>query len=234
MARPTFNLRNFDFLDLGSKKGGSILYCQERFSKIYNKNLKGIGVDINPVSVDYAIGNGFPSFVHDITKLKINNYKFKFISSLDFMEHLPNKEYVPKVVENISNLASDFLFIRHPSFEDLDYLKGLGLKIDWNDWSGHSAMMRVDEFTEIFNNLGLSKYCIVFRNPILSSDSPRIIPIDAPVDSHEYDKSMGNKKSFKFNKPIYAQIDMFVALKDIKKDKWNRIVEESIKIQKFL
>lgn len=128
-----YNLADYDFLDLGSKKGGSIDYCVKRYSKNRLQRVKGLGIDLNPEHVKEARNAGFDVLEQDILKLDIK-HKFKFVSALDFLEHLPNIAEAEKIVNKMTELATDFLFIRHPSFEDIEYLKSLNLKITWSDW----------------------------------------------------------------------------------------------------
>lgn len=212
---------DYDFLDLGAKKGGSIDYCQKRFGA-----KQGLGIDLGVETTQYANETGHTVLQEDALKFTAP-IKFRFTSMLDFLEHLPTMEMAQTVIKNYSELSTDFLFIRHPSFEDIDYLKELGLKITWHDWEGHTNLMRLSDYADTFHSLGLNQYCFFYRKPIYSSDDPVVIPVDAPVNEHAYDKKMGKKESFKFPRPLFGQIDIFVALRKFEKEEWNRIVEGS-------
>jgi len=223
--RHDYDLNKYDFLDLGSKKGGSIEYCIKRYSKNRLQKIKGLGIDIDPKHVIEAREAGFDVLEQDILKLDIK-HKFKFVSALDFLEHLPSIKEAERIVKKMTELATDFLFIRHPSFEDIEYLKSLNLKITWTDWSGHTALMKTYDFANMFNKLGFRQYCFVYKRPILNSKSELIIPLQAPVNSHAYTKKMGEKKVINFEKPIYSQIDIFLALRPIELKEWNWISRE--------
>jgi len=220
-----YNLADYDFLDLGSKKGGSIEYCVKRYSKNRLQRVKGLGIDLNPEHVKEARNAGFDVLEQDILKLDIK-HKFKFVSALDFLEHLPNIAEAEKIVKKMTELATDFLFIRHPSFEDIEYLEPLDLKLTWSDWRGHTALMRTYDFANMFNKLGLKQYCFIYKKPIWDSSSPFIVPLSAPADTREYTKEIGKKNDLKFIKPVYSQIDIFVSLRPISFKEWNWITRE--------
>lgn len=215
-----YDLSKYDFLDLGSKKGGSIQYCQKRFSA------KGIGIDINEDHVKVGLAAGYDMIKQDILKLDID-HKFKFVSALDFLEHLPNIEAAERIVKKMSELASDYLFIRHPSFDDIEYLESNELKITWTDWEGHTAMMRAYDYANMFRKLGLNQYCFLYRKDLVDSSNEFVVPLKAPVNTLKYSKDLGPKKRLKFSKKVYSQIDIFVALKPIDFDTWNRITSGS-------
>lgn len=215
----------FDFLDLGCKTGGSIDYCAKRYRQSRFNTLNGLGIDINHENVQKAKKAGYQVIEQDILKLKLN-HKFQFVSALDFLEHLPGISSAEQIIAKMTTLATDFLFIRHPSFEDIEYLASMDLKITWSDWRGHTALLRSYDYANIFNKLGYKQYCFVFKRPIWDSSSKFIIPLSAPIDTHEYTKDLGKKKHIKFAKPIYSQIDIFVALKPIEFDRWNWIARE--------
>ncbi len=223
-----YDLAKYDFLDLGSKNGGSINYCAKRYRRSSNPEdyAKGIGIDINPKSVAKARAAGFDTIEQDILKLDIN-HKFRFVSALDFLEHMPGVAAAEKIVNKMSELATDFLFIRHPSFEDVEYLKELGLKITWTDWDAHSAPIKLYDYAEMFNKLGLRQYCFNFKGDLVNSDNEYVVPLDAPVNTLKYDKDLGKKKKVKFDKKVFSQIDIFVALRPIDHKIWNWITREA-------
>lgn len=225
---PKYDLAQYDFLDLGCKNGGSIGYCAKRFRTGREKSdyAKGIGIDINPESVAQARAAGFDAIRQDILKLEID-HKFKFVTALDFLEHLPDFNEVEKMLKKMSELATDFLFIRHPSFDDVEYLKSFGLKITWTDWVGHTAMMKTYDLINMFNRLGLKQYCFIYKGDLVDSKNEFVVPLNAPVDSTRYSKELGRKKLIKFEKKVYSQIDIFVALRPIEPKRWSWITRES-------
>lgn len=214
------NMRLYDFLDLGSKDGGSIDYCKSRFHA-----RRGLGVDFRGQYVDEANSMGRDTLNEDVLKLEIA-HKFRFISMMDFLEHLLSKEDSFKVIEKTSQMATDFLFIRHPSFEDVGYLKQLGLKMSWHDWKGHTNMLTLQDYLTMFDKLGLNKYFVRYISPINTTASKFVVPLDAPVDTLAYDaKKHGKKPKVKFDKTLYAKLDIFVPLRNFSKSEWDEITK---------
>src|SRR5690606_19700415 len=114
------------------------------------------------------------------------------------------------------------------SFEDQEYLKSLGLKITWHDWEGHTNMMLLADYFNIFARLGLVHYCVINRKPILSTDDPVVIPLSAPINTHEYSEKLGSKPKVKFDRPIYGQFDIFVTLRPLDRTEFMRLIATSI------
>lgn len=194
----------YDFLDLGCKKGGSIDWCQRKYGG------KGLGVDLNPEWVDEAVRSGFDAICRDVLKLRFKKNSFRYIAMLDFLEHLPNEKAVKKVLKKCKKWARESFFIHHPSFEDIEYLKKLGLKIDWTDGYNHTCPLTINDFKRIFKELEFKHYKIERKKPINDSSDPHIIPLDAPYDTHLYNEKLGPKKKIKFKKPIYGRIEIMV------------------------
>lgn len=212
----------YDFADFGSCEGGSIDYCRRRFGAE-----RGIGIDILQHEVDKMRSLGLDALCADITRFECPTASFRFVSMMDFLEHLPDFGVVERILDKARHIARDFLFIRHPSFEDEHYLNAVGLKQYWTDWpgpGGHTAKMTVADFTGMFARLGLSQYSITYRKPALDSSDPVILPIDAPPNQHDYDAAQhGPKPSIHFPRPLYGQIDIFVAVRSIRQTDWAKL-----------
>lgn len=212
--------KRYDFLDLGCSEWGSIAYCQNRF----NARL-GLGLDIDPLKLEKARQQGYEIICQPIEQCDFPAKSFRFISMLDFLEHLPSFAVVEILLQKAARWAFDFLFIRTPSFEDVDYLRALKLKQYWIDWSGHPTHIFLDRLLSVFQRLGLEQYYLSFQKPALTSDDPCILPLSAPRNQHEYDpKAHGPKPFISFPRPIYGQIDVFVALRSFEQQEWHKIV----------
>ncbi|MCB9854446.1 MAG: class I SAM-dependent methyltransferase [Phycisphaerales bacterium] len=213
----------FDFADFGSCEGGSIDYCSRRFNAP-----RGLGIDILESEVEKMRASGFDALCADITKFDCPTASFRFVSMMDFLEHLPDFDVVREIVAGAKRIARDFLFIRHPSFEDEHYLNAVGLKQFWTDWpgpGGHTAKLTVADFTALFDSLGFNQYKIHFRSPALDSNDSVILPIDAPPNQHHYSSEAHGPKPFvKFPRPLFGQIDFFVAVRPIRQQEWSQII----------
>ncbi len=194
----------YDFLDLGSKKGGSIDWCQRNYGG------KGLGVDYNPEWVEIANKNDLDSIQGDAMKVDFPKNSFKYVVMMDFLEHLADEKETITLLENCKKWSRDFFFIHHPSFEDIEYLKKLGLKIDWTDGYGHSNPLTIKDYKRIFKKLGLNDYEIKPVKPMLDSSNEHIIPLKAPHNTHMYSEALGPKKIVKFDHPVYSRFEIVV------------------------
>jgi SAM-dependent methyltransferase len=194
----------YDFLDLGCKKGNSMYWCHEAYGG------KGLGIDLNPEWVEYTKKRGYDAMQADALELEFKKNSFRYVSMMDFLEHMPSEKEVKKVLTNCKQWASDFFFIHHPSFEDINYLKKLGLKIDWTDGYNHTCPLTIEDFKRIFKELGINDFKIQQKKLIADTSDPHIIPLNAPHDTHLYNKKLGPKKKFKFDKPVYGRVEIIV------------------------
>lgn len=209
-----------DFIDAGCGVGGSIDYCQKKFG--YDI---GIGFDLNSSKISQAQENGYLVFNEDILKLDFPEKSVVFSSMMDFLEHLPDQASAKTIIQRLGNVSRDFLFIRHPNFDDISFLSTYGLKLTWTDWTGHKNMMTVADFCSIFFELNWNDYRIIPRRLIKNSYDESIIPASAPPNTQKYSDLVGfNKEFISFNKPIYYQYDIFVKLNsNISNSEWNKI-----------
>lgn len=208
----------FDFIDLGCSKGGSLLYCRRRFHAG-----RGIGLDLDEAKVSEATAAGHDAVIADATKLGLESV-VSFVSMMDFLEHLPDLRAVEETIDNAARAASDFLFISHPSFEGRDMLERLGLQQYWWDWSGHLCHIEVADYCQIFDRLGLRQYAIRYIEPIHESSHPSILPVEAPRDQHAYDPAVHPPKELhEFSRPVWRMQEIFVALRPYSPDDWTAV-----------
>lgn len=215
-------LKNGDhgFIDAGASFGGSLQYCQKRF-----KLGSGIGFDIDPAKVSKARANGCKVYQCDLATQKFPANCVNFASMMDFLEHMPSMEIAESVMLNLSKPAKDFLFIRHPSFEDSDYLESLGLRMTWTDWKGHSNMASLEQFREFFKRQNWT-YCIVPGRQIVDSSCDFIVPTSAPKNTVRYSPDEhGDKPYVIFDRFIFSLFDIFVKLNnDLTDSEWYKYV----------
>jgi hypothetical protein len=214
----------YDFIDLGCSSGGSLRYCRDRMHV-----RGGVGVDIDPEKVAHARSAGLDAAVGDATDLRIED-RVRFVSMMDFLEHLPGIDTVAAVLQSAARAATDFLFIRHPSFEGEEYLAELGLRQYWWDWSGHKAHIQVADYCRIFDRLGL-QHTIRYLGPVTDSSHDSIHAIDA-IDPHgwsnqgRHDPSLHPPKPYvRFARPLWRSQEILVALRPFQAGEWREIVE---------
>lgn len=194
------NLAGIDFLDFGSGIGGSIEYCEKRFGGI------GLGVDIDQKKVAAAQNLGANVILGDITEIP-GEKVVSFVSMMDFLEHLPTEAFALEMIKKACDLASDFVFIAHPSFEDEQYLSSLGLKQYWQDWHNHPTHLLLSDIVSALRQNGVGNIELEFLDGALDSSHKTVLPISAPTDSLEYNSVLhGPKPSVAFDRPVYRQI----------------------------
>jgi hypothetical protein len=198
----------YAFIDGGCADGASISHCERRFGK-----RPGLGLDWYGADLEVARRQGYAVAACNLLAQEFPARCVEFVSMLDFLEHLPDQPSAASVMRRLGSAARDFVFIRHPTFEHVDYLAGLGLKITWNDWTSHTNPMTLDDFRRHFAALGWNEYVILPHMPFADSRHPAIVPLDAPVDTQHYDAAVhGPKSVMRFDPPIYGKYDIFVRL----------------------
>lgn len=196
----------YDFLDIGCSKGSSISYAANRF-----RANKGLGVDIDPKKCFYA-GKNHDVVYLDAVKLEGNNV-VKFVTMIQMLEHLENITKAKNLIKRASELATDFIFIQIPSFEDEFYLKNLGFKLYWQDWTGHTLHARLFDYLKVFRELGLDDYYIEPIKPLKNSMHQAVIPSTAKTNSLDYDqKEHGYKPNVDFTYLIFQHIEIYIWL----------------------
>ncbi len=211
---------SYDFIDLGSSKGGSLKMCRGRFDA-----QRGIGVDIDPSKVEIAQARGVEAVLGDARNLP-PDCGVRFVSMVDFLEHLPDLETVGDVIASAARAATDFLFISHPSFEGEGYLESLGLRQYWWNWRGHPVHPQVSDYCEIFDRLGLRQYMIRNETRVHDSTHPSILPKDAPRDQGNFDPSRHPPKpQVRFEMPIWRAQTIYVALRAFEPREWRHLTE---------
>ncbi len=214
----------YDFVDLGCSTGDSITYCIQRFHA-----RRGIGVDIDKSKVLKAQAVGVDAVLADASQLAVvsslsNADQIRFVSMVHFLEHLPDFQTVEEIIRNAAAIASDFLFIRHPSFEEEAYLTMLGLRQYWWHWTGHKSHVHVSDYCSIFDRLGLRQYMIRYQEPIWDSTHRSILTSDMPIDQHNFDPGRHRDRPYmRFDRPLWREQEIFVALRAFPPEEWNAI-----------
>lgn len=217
MTTLTDAVRGIDFLDLGASTGGSLQYCARRFGG------RGLGIDIAHEKVTRARQAGFDVLQADASNLGLSD-AVRYVSALDFFEHLPDQATAASILRSAADAATDFLFIRHPSFEGEGYLAELGLCQYWHQWSGHPNHLTVSDYCEIFMALGLNRYAIQYVERIEHSQHSSILPL-GHRNQHEYDPTAhGDKSDIVFTEPLWRMQHIYVALREFTNEDWATIV----------
>lgn len=209
-------------IDLGCGKGGSIRYLESKFALG-----PGFGVDFNKKTLRLACEAGVPVTYADLTQITLPLKCVRFVSMMDFLEHLPHLDAAREVLRHAASASRDFLYIRHPSFEHMSYLRELGFRISWSYWPVHTNMMLLDHYHQLFSEFGWRNYTVIPRKKFTDSSQKCILPLSAPFNTKFYDPETLEKKiEMKFDRPLFEQFDIFVRLPSsrLNKKSWDEIV----------
>lgn len=194
------DLGDYDFLDFGTGDGASLRRAAELFGG------RGLGIDIDRKKIARAQERGDDIVYGDITALP-RRKTVRYVFMDNFLEHLPDYDLVQTMLDVAAAVAEEFVYVRHPSFEDEAYLASVGLKQYWHDWSGHPSHLVLPEFAAMFKKVGLGPVDVEYLYPASDSSDSSILPLDAPQDQHEYDATAhGDKPHIDFPRPVYRQI----------------------------
>ena len=218
--------RRYDFIDFGCSAGDSIPHCQRRF-----RARQGLGVDIDPAKIAKARSAGLHAVQADVAQLaktlgSTEGMRIKFVSMIHFLEHLPNARVAEEVMASAAKVGTDFLFIRHPSFEGEAQLAHLGLRQYWWDWTGHPNHLRVSDYCTMFDRLGLHQYFVRYHEPIWDSTHWTILRSDERKDQHSFDPTQHRPRpDARFTEPLWREQEIFVALRAFDLGEWSTITK---------
>lgn len=199
----------FDFIDFGCSKGGSIEFARKALG-----GTNGFGIDLSKAKVDEATRNGFEAVCADVRELAAHERSVKFVTMLDFLEHLPSLSDARSCIASAALVASDFIFIRQPWFDSDGYLLSLGLKLYWSHWTGHpNAMSSLEFHNALSSTPRISNYRIYGRGLIKDSEDACVHPLSSPGDQHAWESERHPAKPhIRFKQPVYRQIMCIAAL----------------------
>ena len=203
----------FDFIDFGSKTGGSIAYA----SKVFQLN-KGLGIDLLDGFPSLACKNNFLGLKTDI--LKIPNVKiFDAVVMSHFLEHIPARETSLTMIKKALDISNKFVYIQQPFFDENIYLFKNDLKLAYADWRGHPNMLTSYDFYIMLKRLQRTydfEFTIAFDHPIKNSSSADIVNINEPFNVIQFDKDKSfKKKRLVFDREIYKEIKVLITHRDI-------------------
>ncbi len=207
--KPDADWGRYDFIDLGSKIGGSLRHCTNRFKA------KGIGIECTPAHVETIREKGFDVVHGDATLLDCEK-AVRFVSAMNFLEHLPDLAAVEDMLGRMARAATHFLFIRHPSFEGEETAARRGFRV--GHWNGrhHSAHIRLSDFHGIFDRLGLGPRLIQDYGPIAHSAHESIVATSLPMDFKPSELAALPKPVARIDPPWWIRHDIFVRVKPMK------------------
>jgi hypothetical protein len=153
--------------------------------------------------------------------------------SWHFLEHLPSKNHAYMVTHTALTNATELVWFRLPSFEPDDIcgegvLLRQGCRFTWTNWTGHPTRWLLEDARRAISSWTKQNqdrpYELIVRpgQQMVSIEDPRIVPIDAPVDTVKYHPSLGKKPTnFSFPRPIVAEWEVILRYKKCKSEQSN-------------
>ena len=210
-ATPTADWSAYDFIDLGAGNGGSIRHCAKRFKA------RGIGFEREAERGAMAQEKGSAEVVHADAALLDCEKAVRFVSMMNFLEHLPDMRSVEDVVARAVRAARKFIYIRHPSFEGEEEARQRGYII--GHWNGprHTAHIKLADFAAMFERLGVGLVVVNNVEPIRHTSHELIVGLN------------GEKSSEVIDPPLWRRHDIFVQIDPIAPRYWDKITRPSPK-----
>ena len=203
-------LAQYDFLDIGSSKGGSIEFAMNKLG-----GKRGLGIDIRGGNVEQVRRRGYDCLHGDIAEMTFPANSVRFAVLNHVLEHMALYA-VHKTVRCATEVATDFVYIRGPYFDADAFLKSHGLKFYWSDWHGHTCHVTTSLIRAVLVGLDLKEFVILGRTRVDNSQDGSIHPLASPIDQHEYvPGTHPPKPTIRFNPPLYREIVCVVRLRDI-------------------
>lgn len=192
----------YDFLDLGAGTGGSMESASARIGGV------GVGVEGDAERAAEARAKGF-DVVHGNLFDVPEQASVRYVVLNNVLEHLPTMELVERAICHAAKVAREFVYIRHPSFEGEAYLRSLGFKQFWQDWTGHPSHILLTDFMTMFRRIGVSSFVMHPAGLVPDSTDSSILPVSAPIDQFHYDVDRhGPKRHVEFDAPIHHAFDI--------------------------
>ena len=213
------NEQEFDFLDFGAGKGGSLDFARRRLG-----GRRGLGIDKSRKNVEQLRNSGYDCIEGDITTLDLDDKAVKFVVMSHILEHLPDLDAVRQTIAGAVRISQDFIFIQGPWFDADDYLEKLGLKLYWSDWRGHPCHLTTRQLGEILRSMELTEHVIMGRDVISGSGDSAIHPLNSPGDQHDYEpQTHPEKPEITFDLRIYREMVCLVRLRPL--PNWDQLLK---------
>ncbi len=200
---------DYDFLDFGCSKGGSLRLGMELFG-----GERGLGIDFDPAKVAASRAAGHDAVLADVTALDLDAGAVSFVLLMHFLEHLAGFDTARKALNSACRVARDFVFIRHPWFDSDAALFDMGFKFYWSDWHGHpNRFGKIDFFKVLSRSKRVHRWFLLGYDRLEDTLSTDLIALSGPLDSQgatEDDMAVRVRRPIPFQ--TYRQIACLVQI----------------------
>ena len=137
----------------------------------------------------------------------------RYVTADNVLEHLADLEQVEDALRAAQSIASEFIYVRHPSFEDEDYLRSLGVSGSWVHRTGHRAHVRIVDFLGMAARLGIDRVEIIPVGLMVDTSDEEIVPLGTPKNDLTYDPTKhAAKPDLTFDREVYYAFDILFHL----------------------
>jgi hypothetical protein len=226
----------FDVVDLGTKQGNAMDVFLKTAGSHYLKQStidsfdrkKCVGFE-RPEGRKYQSEVARKGFQFKVANLATDEGvaslpESKVYLAWHFLEHLPNKAWSKRLVQAALAKSKVMAWFRLPSFEQDDMngegvLRKHGMRFTWTNWIGHPSHWLVSDCQQAIEEWcerpqsTTERYTLTIKPAgyIRDMRDPRVVPINAPVDTNKYHPSFGSKPlSVVFDRPIVAEWEVIV------------------------
>jgi len=203
---PTLKKGDYTFFDFGGGFGASLAYYQRDFGG------RGLGIEIEPAKVDSARAAGravVEGNLFDVPPRPLVRY----VTADNVLEHMYSIAQVEEALALAVAVADEFIYVRHPSFEDEDYLRSFGISGTWVHRSGHRAHVRLSDYVAMANRLGIDRVEIHPVGLIPDSSEPEIVPLGTPKNDLRYDPTKhAPRPEVVFDREVFYAYDLLFHL----------------------
>lgn len=205
---------DFAIVDVCCKTGGALHEFRRSLAGQAPPMSACLGIDSNDAYRANASRQGFNFRSIDVQKPEaMSSAVAEYYLAYDALEHLESVEVAKRVLWTMLDNTLTSVHLRMPSFEQHQVLDDNGLRFYWTNWTGHTAHLLLSDVCAVAKEYAKPPrrevvLKIVDRGRITSSADPRIIPVTAPVDSHEYTRDMGPKPEVRFDPPLVPSFDV--------------------------
>jgi predicted O-methyltransferase YrrM/glycosyltransferase involved in cell wall biosynthesis len=216
-------MHRYAVVDLGTKKGGAI----DAFRRFAASNQMPapspalcLGIDRDEQYRTEVTQKGYEFLAANIISPDFVWPEADHYLALDFLEHLPDREWSKKVLIQMCRHATAGVWLRLPSFEQDSVtgegaLKKHGLRFAWSHWSGHPSHFLVEDAMQaLYEGLKDAQWShrLEQRKLIHDSNHPDVVPIGAPINTVKYDPNLGMRPQVQFVPPIVGQWELIVSI----------------------
>ncbi len=208
-----------DYLDYGSKLGGSLNYARSVF-----EGRQGLGIELQPERAAKANADGHLVVVADATTIAPPENCVSFSMLVHFLEHMPSYDMAEKCIASAARASRDFVYMRHPWFDSDSELLRLGYKLYWSDWRVHKTHFNTLDFVKAIQRIGIEgRWVLMGVKPIRTTQHHALVRADAAMDSYRAEADeVAARPLVEFRSPVFHETACLIQTGSNERFEWAR------------